>query len=142
MSPVTTLSTGLCLLALTTCAAAQPLDEDTRSALRALSRLASAEIPETHLACEINGTSTHPAGGTLNNPVTVGDFIASYLNWSFQPQSSSVRSFSCEGNGLRQCIWSFGEHKRTEGWNRFLHFTYDPQRETVEPDSLRCIDVP
>lgn len=98
--------------------------------MAALIRLSASAIPEQH--CEINGSENQPEGSTA----TVGDFIASFIRHSWQPDH--VTQWSCSG---RQCQWSFGSNS-PQKWNRILRFEYDQSSQSVNPKSLLCADIP
>jgi hypothetical protein len=114
-------------------------DANTALVFKALTKASSANIPNNQ--CEFNGTSAAKKGSAVRNGVTVGDFISSYLNWSFNSGRTSNRSLTCKGSGTLQCEWTFGEDKY-EGWDRILRFQYNEKSQLIEPKSLVCIDVP
>lgn len=100
--------------------------------MAALIRLSASAISEQH--CEFNGSENQPEGSTRN--ATVGDFIASFIRHSWQPEH--VTQWSCNG---RQCQWSFGSNS-PQKWNRILRFEYDQSSQSVNPKSLLCVDIP
>ena len=118
------------------------INDNSREVLKALTQLSVTEIPRESLNCEVNGTFTASDGSTINNDVSVGDFIADYLGWSFEQKHTAIHQLICEGNGIQQCTWTFGEDKPEEGWDRILRFEYNPKTKVVNPKSLHCIDVP
>ena len=81
--------------------------------------------------------------GTYND-VTVGDVMADYINFSFLKSSAKKYSFTCSGDRKLNCILGYGEklNKRNPGWEIFLKFEYDIDKDEVSIDSLRCIQVP
>jgi hypothetical protein len=115
---------------------------DTPSIMKALTRLSATKIPRDALSCEVNGSTSDADGMTVNTDVLVGDFMAHYVSWSLLQNPTHQRSFVCEGKGIQQCTWSFGDHKPQEGWDRILRFKYSQTTGLVDPASLECIDVP
>jgi hypothetical protein len=120
----------------------KPINGDAPAIMKALVGLSNNKIPRDGLHCEVNGTFAARDGTSTNNDVLVGDFIAHYLSWSLQQKKTSVHSLICDGKGIQQCTWSFGEHKLQEGWDRILRFKYNQVTARVDPTSLECIDVP
>lgn len=101
--------------------------------LAVLARNSQVALPPKGVACEIAAS---------RGRLTIGDFIASYVQWSYGSGRRMHSSLDCEGDPLLRCVWMFGESKATEGWGRFLHFQYDRRSQTLDPQSLACIDVP
>jgi hypothetical protein len=120
----------------------KPINGDIPAIMKALTQLSDVKIPREGLHCEVNGTSSATDGMSINNDVLVGDFIAHYLSWSLPHKKTNSHSLICDGKGIQQCTWSFGDHKPQEGWDRILQFKYNQATGLVDPASLECIDVP
>ena len=104
--------------------------EDHAAIVKALIRVA--DTPIADVACEVNGTTANRNGTSDYNKVTVGDFIASFIGWSFKPGRSAFQGLECDGTGTLHCRWSFGQHKTSEGWSRLLEFAYDPGKKQID----------
>lgn len=109
------------------------LPSNAAEAFTVLARHGSTLVPKQGIACEIAAST-----GRLS----IGDFIASYVQWSHGRDQRMQSSLTCEGDPLLSCVWVFGEAKASEGWGRFLHFQYDRRSQAIVPETLACIDVP
>lgn len=103
--------------------------EESMQALLALMRDPQQRIQEERLRCDLPGKD-------------VSHFVASYILWSQTHSPVGSSSFSCEGDALKACTWSFGETRPFEGWGRVLRFEYVPSKNAITPGSVACIDVP
>ncbi|MBI3299928.1 MAG: hypothetical protein HYZ75_17325 [Elusimicrobia bacterium] len=110
--------------------------------LKRLSRLWAQSIPQVD--CEVNGAPESQDGMLAYKPVTVGDFIASYVAWSLDAGERSRRSMKCEGKDTLECTLSYGRlhSDQDPGWDRILLFHADRKTKRIDPKSLRCVDVP
>ena len=114
---------------------------ELRSAVfRALVNKADVKIADN--ACVINGDRLQPDGTFVNNDVTVGDFIASYLQWNMALTPAAHQQFGCSGSEILKCHWQFGQKKTFEGWDRILQFEYSAISNSIDTDSLKCLDIP
>lgn len=117
--------------------------EDQKNILKALMQIKDTKIPRGNLHCEINEKK-----GDAYSDVSVGDFIAYYLNWSFWALEGKVHFFAlneflCEGKETLQCKWVFGAtNKPNENWSRSLEFEFDSKNKRINKSSLSCLDVP
>jgi hypothetical protein len=106
----------------------------------ALGKIASAKISGVH--CEVNGTTTLADGQTVNNDVTVGEFLARYVSWSMQRNVlDKLPTLECESDS-QICRFNYSGGQGPESWSSHLEFKYDQKTKTILRDSLSCIDVP
>jgi hypothetical protein len=72
---------------------------------------------------------------------TVSDFLAAWIFLSLEPDSEVVFDSECGARGEDMCSLSFSGKTTGQSWTRFLFFTVD-DNQTVQKDSLECVDVP
>ncbi len=109
------------------------LPSNAAEAFTVLARHGSTLVPKKGIACEIAAST---------GKLSIGDFIASYVQWSHGHDRRMQSSLDCEDDPLASCVWVFGESKASEGWGRFLRFQYDRRSQAIIPETLECIDVP
>lgn len=72
---------------------------------------------------------------------TVSDFLTAWILLSLERGSEVVFSSECGARGENMCSLSFSGKTREQSWTRFLFFTVDGN-QTVQKESLECVDVP
>jgi hypothetical protein len=110
--------------------------------LKLLARISTQNIPQVN--CDVNGGGEVKDGKRIYPSVSVGDFIASYVAWSLTADDRSGCSMKCEGKGVLNCTFSYGEKPadKEPGWRRTLQFRVDEKTRKVDGKSLKCMEVP
>jgi len=101
-------------------------------------------VPQDKVACEITGVTKSVNGKTVYSPVSIGDYLSSYIDWTSNNEKPQRNALSCKGDGILDCTLQYGLEQRADhpGFGTFLRFQFDKKRNAVIPESLHCITVP
>lgn len=101
-------------------------------------------VPQDKVACEITGVTKSVNGKTVYSPVSIGDYLSSYIDWTSNNEKPQRNALSCKGNDILDCTLQYGLEPRSDhpGFGTFLRFQFDKKRNAVISESLHCTTVP
>jgi len=103
-------------------------------------RKSNADVDEVFLALTKISSEKILNNHCTDEVLSVGDFINSFIYWSFYHDVIfSYQTISCKGNGIQQCVWTYGKKGGDGyGWHTDLKFIYDQKTQSINSKSLLC----
>jgi hypothetical protein len=122
------------------CGATPASCADQIKILDALFDNAKATIPEAKLHCEI----PRKKQDREFLKTTLEDVLVDYIYFSLKKKKHGIQTLNCTGEKIQDCTFEYGNKRRWDnpGWQIFLKFKFNSEKQQILTGSIECIQVP